>query len=86
MHTYEECYAHSLETMKLISWNVQGLNSPEKLRMIENMVKQEQPQIFFMKETKCNSSMLGNILSKAWLGCQSVAMDASGASGGLAIA
>ena len=72
--------------MKLTSWNLRGLNSPGKHRMIKNMVKQEKPQIFFMQETKCNSSALGNILSKAWPGCQSVAVDASGASGGLAIA
>lgn len=54
--------------------------------MIKNMIRQEKPQIFFMQETKCNSNALGSILSKAWLGCQSVAVDAAGASGGLAIA
>eukprot|EP00253_Pinus_taeda_P023643 PITA_23643 len=72
--------------MKLTSWNLRGLNSPRKLRMIKNMIKQEQPQIFFMQEMKCNSNTLGNILSRAWPGCHSVAVDASGASGGLAIA
>lgn len=46
----------------------------------------ENPQICFLQETKCNNSTLGSILSKAWPGCQSVAVDASGASGGLAIA
>eukprot|EP00253_Pinus_taeda_P024854 PITA_24854 len=64
--------------MKLTSWNLRGLNSPGKLRMIKNMIKQEQPQIFFLQETKCNSDTLGNILSRAWPGCHSVAMDASG--------
>ena len=72
--------------MKLTSWNLRGLNSPRKLKMIKNMIKQEQPQIFFMQETKCNSTTLGNILSRAWPGCHSVVVDASGASGGLAIA
>lgn len=72
--------------MKLTSWNLRGLNSPGKLRMIKNMIKQEQPQIFFMQETKCNSNTLGNILSRAWPGCHSVAVDASGASVGLEIA
>eukprot|EP00253_Pinus_taeda_P003536 PITA_03536 len=47
------------------------------------MIKQEQPQIFFLQETKCNSNTLGNILSKAWPGCHSVVVDASGASEGL---
>eukprot|EP00253_Pinus_taeda_P021628 PITA_21628 len=72
--------------MKLISWNLRGLNSPGKLRILKNMIKMEKPQICFLQETKCNSSTLGSILSKAWPGCNSVAVDASGASGGLAIA
>eukprot|EP00253_Pinus_taeda_P011111 PITA_11111 len=72
--------------MKLTSWNLRGLNSPGKLRIIKNMIKMEQPQICCLQETKCNSSTLGNILLRAWLGSQLVAVDASGASGGLAIA
>jgi len=72
--------------MKLTSWKLRGLNSPGKLRLIKNMIKQEQPEIFFLQETKCNNITLGNILSRAWPGCHSVAVDASGASGGLAIA
>eukprot|EP00253_Pinus_taeda_P023098 PITA_23098 len=46
----------------------------------------EKLQICFLQETKCNSSTLGSILSKAWPGCQSVVVDASRALGGLAIA
>eukprot|EP00253_Pinus_taeda_P029368 PITA_29368 len=46
----------------------------------------EKPQMCFLQETKCNSATLGRILSKAWPGCRSVVVDASGASGGLAIA
>jgi len=72
--------------MKLVSWNIRGLNSPGKLRMLKNMIKKEKPQMCFLQETKCNSTTLGSILSKAWPGCSSVAVDASGASGGLAIA
>lgn len=72
--------------MKLTSWNVRGINSPGKHRMIKNLIQQEHPQIFFIQETKCNSNALGSILSKAWPGCQSVVVDAIGASGGLAIA
>lgn len=54
--------------------------------MIKNMIQHEKPNIFFMQEIKCNSKTLGPILSKAWPGCQIVMVDASGASGGLAIA
>lgn len=38
-----------------------------------------------MQETKCNSTSLDQILAKAWLGSKAVAVDASRASGGLAI-
>ena len=72
--------------MKLVSWNLRGLNSPGKLRMLKNMIKMENPQMCFLQETKCNSSTLESILSKAWPGCHSVAVDTSGASRGLAIA
>lgn len=72
--------------MKLISWNIRGLNSPGKHKMIKNMLQREKPNILFLQETKCNSDVLGSILSKAWPSCSSVAVDASGSSGGLAIA
>lgn len=53
--------------------------------MIKNMIKQERPQICFLQEMKCNSDTLGNILSRAWIGTRSVAVDASRDSGRLTI-
>ena len=72
--------------MKLLSWNIRGLNSPGKQKILKNMIQKEKPNILFLQETKCNSEILGTILSKAWPSCSSVAVDASGSSGGLAIA
>eukprot|EP00253_Pinus_taeda_P028956 PITA_28956 len=63
--------------MKLISWNVRGLNGPEKYKMMNNMIHKEQPYIIFMQETKCSTSTLESILSKAWAGCQTVTIDAT---------
>jgi len=54
--------------------------------MLKNMIQQEQPHIVFMQETKCSTSTLASILSKAWAGCQTVTVDATSALGGLAIA
>ena len=71
--------------MKHISWNVRGINGLGKYRMLKNMIQQEKPQILFLQETKCNSSVLGTLLAKAWPGSRSIAVDASGFSGGLAI-
>ena len=72
--------------MKLVSWNVRGLNSPGKYRLIKNMIQKEKPQILFLQETKCNGKMLGSILSKAWPSSSSVVVDAPSFSGGLEIA
>ena len=72
--------------MKLVSWNVIGLNGPGKYRMIKNMIQKEKPQLLFLQETKCNSQMLGSILSKAWPSSRSIAMDASSSFGRLAVA
>lgn len=71
--------------MKLISWNVRGLNSPSKHRMIKNMIQQEKPSLFFLQETKCDNTALERILNRLWLGSSSLSVDASGAFGGLAI-
>jgi exonuclease III len=72
--------------MKLTSWNIRGLNDPLKVRTIKNLIQMEKPQVFFLQETKCTSQTVGPILSKTWPGCHSVAVDASGGSGSLAIA
>ena len=71
--------------MKLISWNIRGLNSPRKYILIKSMLQQEKPQIFLVQETKCNSTTRGKTIAKACLGSQSIAVDASGALRGLAI-
>lgn len=71
--------------MKLISWNIRGLNSPRKGKLLKNMLMQEKPSILFMQETKCNPTILEKIVAKAWLGGIVTMIDAHGASGGLAI-
>lgn len=49
------------------------------------MLQQKKPQIFLVQETKCNSTNRGRAIAKACLGSQSITVDASGASRGLAI-
>jgi len=71
--------------MKLISWYVRGLNSPSKHRMIKNLIIQEKPAIAFLQETKSSSTVIDRLSNKIWAGCSSISVDASGASGGLAI-
>lgn len=71
--------------MKLISWNLRGLNGLGKYGMIKNLIQKEKPHIFFMQETKCSSTLLNTTLSKAWHGYHTMAVDAIAVSGGLAI-
>jgi len=71
--------------MKLISWNMRGLNSPSKHRTLKNLIQLEKPSLVSLQETKSNNVSLERILTKAWTGSRSVSVDAIGASGGLAI-
>ena len=71
--------------MKLISWNIRGLNGPKKNRILKNIIMREKPQVLFLQETKCNSIALARMAAKVWPGSINIAVDADGASGGLAI-
>jgi len=53
--------------------------------MIKNLIQQEKPSLVFLQETKSNNTAIERILNKVWSGSCSVSVDASGASGGLAI-
>lgn len=72
-------------SMKVISWNIRGLNSPRKCRLLKNMLMQEKSNILFLQETKCNSTVLEKIAAKAWPGGLVIVVDAQGASGGLEV-
>jgi len=71
--------------MKLISWNIRGLNCPRKGKLLKNMLMEEKAAVLFLQETKCNSIVLEKIAAKAWPGGIVAAVDAQGTSGGLAV-
>lgn len=52
--------------MKFTSWNIRGLGSKRKQRLLSNRMKQEAPDIIFMKGTKCSIQKIKEIHSK-WL-------------------
>jgi len=62
--------------MKLISWNIRGLNVPKKGRLLENMLMEEKLAILFLQETKCNQAILEKIAAKVWPGGLVTAVDA----------
>eukprot|EP00253_Pinus_taeda_P002878 PITA_02878 len=49
------------------------------------MIKQENPQVIFLQETKCDTIVLDKLANKFWSGSHNTAVDANGASGGIAI-
>jgi exonuclease III len=52
--------------MKVITWNIRGLNSPRKQRILRNRLKQEQPDLYFIQETKCNTDRMETISQQQW--------------------
>lgn len=50
--------------MKILSWNAKVLYSQTKQHHLKKKVQKEQPDIVFMQETKCSSSMIFNISKK----------------------
>eukprot|EP00253_Pinus_taeda_P019250 PITA_19250 len=57
--------------MKLISWNMRGLNSSSKHRMLKNMIQSEKPAVVFLQETKSTNTAIERLFNKAWSGSQS---------------
>jgi exonuclease III len=47
--------------MKVITWNIRGLNSPRKQRILRTKLKQEQPDLCFIQETKCTTERVEEI-------------------------
>jgi exonuclease III len=52
--------------MKIINWNIRGLNSPRKQRILKNRLRKEQPDLCFIQETKCNLDRMETISKKHW--------------------
>jgi len=40
--------------MKLTTWNIRGLGSKRKPRNLNNRIKEEKPNMVFIKETECS--------------------------------
>ena len=47
--------------MKIISWNIRGLNGAHKQEIIRNMIRDQRPNILMIRETKMKKESLGNI-------------------------
>ena len=71
--------------MQITTCNIRGCNSALKKRLLKRRIDKEKSGIIFLQETKCSGEELANIAHKVWKGCESIAIDARGAVGGLGI-
>jgi exonuclease III len=71
--------------MKIISWNIRGLNGRSKQKMLRDMIIAEKPDIVMLQETKCSSEDIERLLPFCWKQGRAASIDASGSAGGLTV-
>ena len=71
--------------MKVLSWNIRGLNSKGKQRYLKDKLKVEKPQIMLLQETKVSGQKLQSIMQSFKMKYEVMAIDYVGTSGGIAI-
>jgi exonuclease III len=71
--------------MKMLSWNIRGLNARSKQGLLRERIMKEQPDILLLQETKCAGEEASQILKKCWKQANLVEIDAKGAAGGLVV-
>jgi exonuclease III len=52
--------------MKIITWNIRGLNNPRKKIILKNKLRKEQPDLCFIQETKCTVDRMETINKNQW--------------------
>ena len=72
--------------MLILSWNVRGLGSGVKRRMVKGVVLRLKPEVLFIQESKLKvfDSRVIQVVGGQWLS-RGVGVEAVGASGGLLV-
>jgi exonuclease III len=71
--------------MKILSWNIRGLNAKRKQVLLKERIKKEQPDILLLQETKCAGVEAHATLQRCWTQAHHVDVDARGEARGLAM-
>jgi exonuclease III len=71
--------------MKIVTWNIRGLNGRSKQRILRNCIKVEDPDILLLQETKCAGPIVEDIFRRCWRQRKHYHLDSKGAAGGLSI-
>ena len=71
--------------MKVLSWNIRGLNSKGKQRYLKEKLQTEKPQVMMLQETNVTGQKLDSILKSFKMQYEVLEIDARGTSGGIAV-
>jgi len=71
--------------MKVLSWNIRGLNSKGKQRHLKAKLQEEKPQVMLLQETKVSGQKLQSIIQSLKLPYEVMAIDSAGTSRGIAV-
>jgi exonuclease III len=71
--------------MKIITWNVRGINRRSKQRILCNSIMTEDPDILFLQETKCAGEATKEVFRRCWRRCNFIYNESKGVVGGLEI-
>ena len=69
--------------MEVITWNIRGLNSPRKQRILKNKLNMEKPEICFIQKIKCTTENLLQISRKSWNKYHYLDIDSQNLGGGI---
>uniref|UniRef100_A0A803PI64 Reverse transcriptase domain-containing protein n=1 Tax=Cannabis sativa TaxID=3483 RepID=A0A803PI64_CANSA len=79
----EPCVARPPSAMKLLSWNVQGIGNPWTLRALQSHIKEFDPSIVFLAESKLTNYQAQRLCATLQFGENFYSVDRVGLSGGL---
>lgn len=63
-------------SMKLVYWNIRGLNFKDNLRYLKDQIEKDKPNIIVLQETKLTRDKLNKIAHKIWPSTGCMEMDA----------
>ena len=70
--------------MKFLSWNIRGLNNPQKQYSLKQIISQEKIDCVLIQETKMSCTNFDKIAGYIWPGAGYLHRDFDGALGGIA--
>ncbi|KAL0440163.1 UNVERIFIED_CONTAM: hypothetical protein Slati_2499300 [Sesamum latifolium] len=69
--------------MSLLVWNCQGLGGPWTIRTLGGLIRENNPSLVFLAETKCSTRLIESL--KRQFDMNGIGIPSVGKSGGLAV-